>query len=361
MTKGAGRVVTQAIAGGDEAAAKAAQLGTKWRSLTKASSDIAEYTQAAAGAAGRTVANAPLWAASRVVAIPTGLYKAPGAFRAASGLAGKAGVVMGAMQGVSQAAAVGLTGYHAAKGLGTMWNEGKLNGHEFREAIKSGIDAVTGGVGTTDMVLGAGRATANCVNSHGAFGCISAAGRSVAHGIGHVARATKSCFENNGVGGCVGSAASATKRGVVGFARAATVAAGNAAKGIYHGSVAVAAGARDRTVYCLEHPGRCARQSGKELRRGFTNMGRAVADPLKQCAYGRCIGSSMKHWQQRASDWRRGGLQNQRNEAQAHGDTRRVHSLERKIQALTRGGTAHRNSYQAPARPLSKRLEKLRN
>jgi hypothetical protein len=121
---------------------------------------------------------------------------------------------MAAMQGVSQAAAVGMTGYHAAKGLGTMWNEGKFNGREFGAAIKSGIDAVTGGLGTTDSVLGAGRAAANCVNSHGTFGCIRAAGRGVANGVGSMATATKSCFRNNGVGGCVGSAASATGKGL---------------------------------------------------------------------------------------------------------------------------------------------------
>ncbi len=77
------------------------------------------------------------------------------------------------------------------------------------------------------------------------------------------------------------------------------------------------------------------------MRRGFSNMGRAVADPLKKCGYGLCVGSSIKRWQQQSSEWRREGLQNQKRTALARGDTDKAQKLERKIQG---------SGYPAPAK-----------
>jgi hypothetical protein len=51
-------------------------------------------------------------------------------------LVAQAGVALGAIQGVSQGVAAGLAGYHAAKGIGSMWTQGTLNGHEWGQAAK---------------------------------------------------------------------------------------------------------------------------------------------------------------------------------------------------------------------------------
>ncbi len=284
-------------------------LPTSSRTLLSVSCSLAERTALTRRFASLQKATAP-W---KAVPGLTNLVDAPGAFRAASGL-GKAGVIMGAMQGASQVVAVGLTGYHTAKGLGSMWNEGKFNGHAFGQALKSGIDAVTGGVGTTDSVLGAARATANCVNQHGYSGCVRAAGRSVANAAGYAAHATKSCFREKGFGGCMSSAASVGRHSLSNAARSATVAAGRAAKGLYRATAAAAKSAASGSNWCAAHPGQCAHATGNELRRGFTNMHRAINHPLKECGYLGCVGKTLKRWHMQASEWRRAGVKNQQRE-----------------------------------------------
>ncbi len=112
----------------------------------------------------------------------------------------------------------------------------------------------TGGVGTTDMVLGATRATGNCINNHGVWGCGRAASTQVAHAVHQVLAtrerpetpshrsphkkgydASRACFAERGASGCLGHAAAATGSGLWSMGRGLTTVAANSVRALGSG------------------------------------------------------------------------------------------------------------------------------
>ncbi len=267
--------------------------------------------------------------------IPGDVLESGRAFRTATTVGGKATAALGAVQGLSQAAAVGLAGYHGAKGFGQMWTDGTFNGHEFGSALKSGIDAITGGVGTVDAVLGAGRTVGNCVNNHGATGCARAAFVETGRLARTAEQSTEKCFRQHGFYGCIGSAGRATGEGLWHFGKNGAVALGHAAKSVAEGAGNMATQSWRAGTWCAGNIRQCAHNTQANMARGMSNVGRALTQPWQQCSSrnggaGGCAQSVTHQWRNDAMQYRLRGLQQQEAEALARGQSERASQLRQK-------------------------------
>jgi hypothetical protein len=192
-------------------------------------------------------------------------------------------------------------------------NTGRLDTHELGSAVKNGIDAVTFGLGTSDMVIGATMATSNCINNHGTTGCVLAAERSISSAVRRTSDRVGVCTRQHGVAGCVeqgavhaGQWALHTTAAIGG---ALTRATGAIAKGTYNGVV----GTISVSTWCTLHPSACA----KSIHKGLHNINHAISNPVSQCVQRAggsllgCLGGVRNNARRSHDDWRLRGLEQQ--------------------------------------------------